>query len=62
MSSLLQPRRLSSGFTLIEMPVSRAVLALILAIAVPGLAGLVRISKVRSAPSELIGFLMLATQ
>lgn len=56
----MRPQPLSGGFTLIEMLVSMAVLALILAIAVPGMAGFVRTSKVRSAQSELIGSLMLA--
>jgi len=53
-------RTLARGFTLIEMMTSIVVLAVILAIAVPNLAGFVRRSRVRGAQSELISSLMLA--
>lgn len=48
------------GFTAIEMMVTVAVLAVVMMVAAPSLAGFVRSSKVRSAQSELISSLMLA--
>ena len=56
----LPSRSQARGFTLIEMMTSIVVLAVILAIAVPNLAGFVRTSRVRGAQSELISSLMLA--
>ena len=47
-------RTLARGFTLIEMMTSIVVLAVILAIAVPNLAGFVRTSRVRGAPRQQI--------
>lgn len=52
-----QPMR---GFTLIEMMVTVSVLAVIMMVAAPSLAGFVRSSKVRSAQSEMVSSLMLA--
>ena len=63
MESNLSPAgraRSTCGFTLIEMMVTVAVLAIIMMVAAPNLAGFVRSSKVRSAQSELIASLMLA--
>lgn len=54
------PRRCARGFTLIELMTSVSVLAVVLVVAVPNLAGFVRNSKVRSAQSELVASLMLA--
>lgn len=48
------------GFTLIEMMTALAVLAIVMVVAAPSLAGFVRSSKVRSAQSELISSLLLA--
>ena len=48
------------GFTLVELMTSVAVLAVLLVVAAPNLAGFVRSSKVRSAQSELVASLMLA--
>lgn len=56
----LSSRSRARGFTLIEMMTAIVVLAVILAIAVPNLAGFVRTSRVRGAQSELISSLMLA--
>ena len=50
----------SAGFTLIELMVSVAVMAVLLIVVAPSLAGFVRSSKVRSAQSELVASLMLA--
>jgi len=52
--------RATRGFTTIEMMVTVAVLAVIMVVAAPSLAGFVRSSKVRSAQSELVASLMLA--
>ena len=63
MESNLSPAgraRSTCGFTLIEMMVTVAVLAIIMMVAAPNLAGFVRSSKVRSAQSELVASLMLA--
>jgi type IV fimbrial biogenesis protein FimT len=54
------PARRTRGFTMIEMMVTVAVLAVIMMVAAPSLAGFVRSSKVRSAQSEMIASLMLA--
>jgi len=48
------------GFTLVELMTSVAVLAVLLVVAAPNLAGFLRSSKVRSAQSELVSSLMLA--
>jgi len=48
------------GFTFIELMTSVIVAAVLLAVAVPGLAGFVRSSKVNSAQSELVSSMMLA--
>lgn len=48
------------GFTLIELMVSVTVMAVVLVIAVPNLAGFVRTSKLRSAQSELVAAMQLA--
>ena len=58
----IQPIRLgrSHGFTLIELMVSIVVMAVLLVVAVPNLAGFVRTSKVRAAQSELAAAMQLA--
>ena len=63
-SNLSQAGRARStrGFTLIEMMVTVAVLAIIMMVAAPNLAGFVRSSKVRSAQSELVASLMLRSE
>ena len=60
MSFVLPRPSLARGFTLLEMMVSISVLAVIVAIAVPNLAGFVRSSRVRAAQSELVASMMLA--
>ena len=50
----------ASGFTLIELMISITVMAILLVVVAPGLAGFVRTSKVRSAQSELVSSLRLA--
>jgi type IV fimbrial biogenesis protein FimT len=59
-SPTLVASRTMRGFTLVELMVTVVVLAVILALGVPSMAGFVRTSKVRSAQSELIASLMLA--
>jgi type IV fimbrial biogenesis protein FimT len=48
------------GFTLIELMVSVSVMAVLLMVAVPNLAGFVRTSKLRAAQSELVAAMQLA--
>ncbi len=50
----------AGGFTLIELMISITVMAILLAVVAPSLAGFVRSSKVRSAQSELVASLRLA--
>lgn len=60
MTCTIHPSSRPAGFTLIEMMISLAVLALLLAIVPPSLAAFVSTSRVRAAQSELISSLMLA--
>ena len=60
MKTLPTPRSRARGFTLVEMMVSLAVLAVMLAIVPPSLATLASTSKMRAAQSELISSLMVA--
>ena len=50
----------AGGFTLIELMISITVMAILLVVVAPSLAGFVRSSKVRSAQSELVSSLRLA--
>jgi len=49
-----------AGFTFIELMTSVIVAAVLLAVAVPGLAGFIRSNKVNAAQSELVSSMMLA--
>lgn len=50
----------AAGFTLIEMMTAVVVMAVLLAVAAPGLAGFVQSSRVNAAQSELVSSMMLA--
>ena len=54
------PEKISRGFTLVELMVTLAVLAIVLAIAIPSYQGLTRSSRITSLSNELIASLALA--
>ena len=55
-----EPADQAKGFTLIELMISVTIMAILLVVVAPGLAGFVRSGKVRSAQSELVSSLRLA--